>query len=221
MTTPPRDEFERMMQQSGFGQEPGPSHHNGYGTPATPAYDPNPYGAPHPLGPKSGLTKRGKAALGIGAAVLAGGGLIAYQSYETQAAKDAAIAKELDLKAQALRLEEMKEKNRAYEAGKATQKAEEKARQTSINSCVNDNKNLVGKGYGSPTYRQVIDDCQAQYGSTNTATDVNLQNAGSSTLATGSQGDGGTISGTPLLGIGALAALALWGARKATKPTPA
>ncbi|MEU9703127.1 hypothetical protein [Streptomyces sp. NPDC047981] len=212
MNTPPNDEFDRIIQTSGFGQAPAAAHHNGYDT--------NPYGAPQ-HGPKTGLTVRGKAALGIGAAVLAGGSLIAYQSYEAQAAKDATIAKELDLKAQALRLEEMKETNRANEAGKATQKAEEKARQTSVNSCIDDNKNLIGKGYGPPTYRQVIDDCQAQYGAANT-TGVNLQTAGSSTLATSPQTSGdGTISGTPLLAIGSLAALALWGARKATKPHPA
>ncbi|MFE5614096.1 hypothetical protein [Streptomyces sp. NPDC056524] len=205
MTTPPNDEFDRIIQTSGFGQQPAASHHNGY--------DPSPYGTPHAAA-KPGLTVRGKAALGIGVAVLAGGGLLAYQSYETQAANDAAIAKELDLKAQALRLEEMKEINRANEAGIKTKNATETARQTSVNSCVDDNKQLVGKGFGSPTYRQVIDDCHAQYG-----TDVNLQNAGSSTLTGGTERQGdGSIGGAPLLGIGALAVLALWGTRKATKP---
>ncbi|MFE5482997.1 hypothetical protein [Streptomyces sp. NPDC056527] len=220
MNTPSPEDFERMMQEKGFGQEPAPSHHNGYNTPTTAGmYDPNPYGAPTHA-PKPGLTVRGKAALGIGVAVLAGTGLLGYLAYSADVAKKEAIAKELDLKAQALRIEEMKEFNRAQEVGRKSQNSADATRQASIDSCVNGNKGLVGKGYGSPTYRQVIDDCQAQYGGTNGS--VNMQTAGSATTTTTASDSGdGTIGGGAFLGLGALAVIALWGARKGTKPTPA
>ncbi|QGZ53348.1 hypothetical protein GPZ77_34525 (plasmid) [Streptomyces sp. QHH-9511] len=210
MSTPGPDEFDQIIK--GFDTPP-PSY-----APTSAAYDPNPYGVPvQPV--KPGLTKRGKAALGIGVAVLAGGSLIGYQSYSAQAAEDAAIAKELELKTQALRLEELKEINRANEIGRKSQTSAETARQASIDSCVNSNKGLVGKGFGSPTYRQVIDDCQAQYGgATNLATD--LQTA-SSTTATNTGTDGGSANGGALLGVGALGLLLLWGARKGAKPSPA
>ena len=205
MSTPSDDELGRMVYGPGIPQ-PRPA--------AAPAFtDPTPYGtAPTPAhqalsAPKAGLSKRGKAAVGIGAAVLATGTLLGYQSYSAQAAKDAAIAKELELKAQVLRLEEMKEINRAKEASVNSVKGTETARQKSVDACVNTNKGLVGKGYGSPTYRQVIDDCQAQYEATVQV--GGMQAASSSTPTNTTTGD--DANGGALLGIGALA-LAIWAA---------
>lgn len=205
VSTPSDDELGRIVYGPGVPQ-PRPAQ-------APTWTDPTPYGTPaHQAFPvqKAGLSKRGKAALGIGAAVLAGGSLIGYQSYSAQAAKDAAIAKEIDLKAQMLRLEEMKEINRAKEATLNSTKGTETARQKSVDSCVNNNKGLVGKGYGSPTYRQVIDDCRAQYEGTQ---NVALQTAGSATTTTATAGSGDSGNGVVLLGVGGLA-IGIWAAAK-------
>ncbi|MFE6126745.1 hypothetical protein ACFQ6Q_00510 [Streptomyces sp. NPDC056437] len=181
--------------------------------------DQNPYGIPvHPH--KTGLTTRGKAALGIGAAVLATGSLIGYQAYSASVAEKDAKAKELQLQVEALELEKLREINRASEVGRKAEAGEAKARQASIDTCVKSHAELVGKGYGSPTHRDVVEDCQAQYGAgipVNTSGD--LQAAASTTTAAGS-GDGGGSQGV-LIGGGALALLFMAFAAKGKRTNPA
>uniref|UniRef100_UPI003F49627C hypothetical protein n=1 Tax=Streptomyces sp. CA-141956 TaxID=3240051 RepID=UPI003F49627C len=211
MNTPDDAEFTRMMQRQGFGEEPAPGF-----------YDPHPYGPPPTAAPaypeaKPGLTARGKVALGVGAAVIAGGALIGYQSHTATVAANQAKAKELDVQAQLLRIEELKEMNRANEAARKSRNADEKTRQVSVDSCINKDKALIGKGFGSPSYRDVIDNCLTQYG---TKGDTKFETAASASQLTpqaSANGDEGGISGVLVLGIGALAVIAGGAARRSAK----
>ncbi|MFM9780453.1 hypothetical protein [Streptomyces scabiei] len=186
---------------------------NGYGMrPNTETIDPTPYGTPaQPV--KPGLTKRGKAALAIGATVLATGGLVSYQSYASSMAESQAKADEIALKEKALELETMREINRAAEAQKKTQSTENKARQASVNSCIKDKEDLVGKGLGSPTYRDVVDLCNTQYTSPDT-TGSDMQAAGSSQ----DTGAGGGVNDGLLVGLGILGLGAVFAVRKGSRP---
>ena len=225
MSTPSHDEFERMMQRQGFGEEPAPSYHNGYGHgPAVNStagyYDPNPYGPPAPTTPpafqqaKPGLTKRGKVALSVSAAVLAGGALIGYQSHTTTVAENENRAKELDLRAQLLRIEEMKELNRVNESARSSRATSEETRQVSVDSCVDTNRNLIGKGLGAPSLGEIVADCQAQY--TSPASGLDMKTVGSTTASP--QASDGEINDGFLLAGGALVVFLLVAARRGTRP---
>lgn len=178
--------------------------------------DPTPYGG-HPQPHRPGLTKRGKAALGIGAAVLAGGSLIGYQAYSAQAAADDAKAQEIALKSQQLELEKLKEMNRASEVGSKEQTSESKTRQASVNTCVKDKEDQVGKEYGSPSYRDVIDACQAQYADGSSGDDMKATADAKDTAGSGS---GGVNDGV-LLGGAVLAAFLVVATKKGKRSNPA
>lgn len=205
---PDNDDFDRII-------------HGGMQPPTAPPtwVDPTPYGTP--TGPssatKAGLTTRGKAALGLGAAVLAGGTLLGYQSYSASTAQADLKAQELALKAEALEVEKLKVLNQTKQAaeGKATEQAT--ARQTAVDTCVKGLKNQVGKGYGSPTYGQIVEDCQTQYPPAPETPD--MQAASSSNTSSGSTGGG--INDAAVIGVGALVLLAGFAVRKNTRPNPA
>lgn len=174
--------------------------------------DPHPYGTPaQPV--KTGLTNRGKAALGIGAAVLAGGSLIGYQAYSASTAASEAKTQEIAYKQQALELEKLREVNRANETQQNTQTSEEKARQASVDACVKDHSDQVGKDFGSPSYRDVVDACQAQY---TPATNTTGMETAASTTTTGDTSSGGANDGV-LIGGAALALFVVAAARKGTR----
>nr|WSX25577.1 hypothetical protein OG690_37800 [Streptomyces tubercidicus] len=196
----PREEFDRIMNKEFPVNDP------------REYIDNTPYGAPthHPA--KPGLTKRGKVALGIGATVIAGGGLIGYQVHATNDVK----AQEIALKAQALELQKMKEQNRASEIGKKVRDKQANARQASIDSCVKDHDDQVGKVIGT-TYRDVVDACQAQY--PDAAAGSDMEAAGASLAATDTN-SGGVNQGI-LLGGGALALGLVYAAKKGTRSNPA
>lgn len=181
---------------------------NGLNAPT--AVDPYPYGPPAHA-PKAGLTKRGKVAISVGAAVIAGSSLIGYQMYEANAIKE----RELELKAQALELEKLRETNRVTQTSQQQANTQIKERQKSVDACVKGQADQVGKAYGSPSYRDIVDACQAQY--TGTADAISgLENA-ASTQATG---QGGEVN-TGLLVGGAALALVLGAAVKKGKRTTA
>lgn len=191
-------------------------HHGMQPPTAAPTWaDPTPYGTPAgPTStPKTGLTTRGKAALGIGAAVIAGGTLLGYQSYSASTAQADLKAQELALKAEALEVEKLKVLNQTKQVaeGKATEQAT--ARQTAVDACVKGLKSQVGKGYGSPTYGDIVRDCQSQYPAVSDPTD--MQAAGSST--TPSSSTEGGINDAAILGIGALALVGAFAVRKNTR----
>lgn len=167
--------------------------------------DATPYGGPtHPH--KPGLTKRGKAAIAIGATVIAGGSLIGYQAYSAQSAAHEAKTQEIALQQQRLELEELKEKNRLNESNKKTQNSAEKSRQASVDSCVKSQKDQIGKVLGV-TYRQIVDDCQAQYLATTDTSDMqSTANAQDATTTATAGGDinlngGLVIGGVVLIGF--------------------
>jgi hypothetical protein len=200
------------------------NHHNGdpefdnviaggYAIPPQNAYiDPNPYGAPaQPV--KPGLTKRGKAALAIGATVIAGGGMLGWQHYSAQQAAADVKAQEIALKQQELRLEELRELNKANTASQKLQTTVDTARQKKVDACVNDNKGLVGKQLGA-TYRSVLEDCQAQYPATTSTGDMQAVSD------TTSSGGGGVNTGL-LIGGGVLVLGLAVAAKKSTKSNPA
>lgn len=183
-----------------------------------PGFDPHPYGPPTTAtgpAPKTGLTTRGKAAIGIGAAVIAGSSLLGYQAYASNAAANDLKAKELQLKSQALELEKLKVTNQVQAAGQQTATEQAAARQKRIDTCVKDLKNQVGKGYGSPSYGEIVEDCQSQYPDTTAP----AMEAAASSTDTDTDGGGGVNDGI-LLGVLALGAVAVIGAKKGTRTTP-
>lgn len=208
-----RDRFDQILAQ------------NGYAHVSTEHLDPNPYGAPAPFvahpTTKPGLTTRGKAALGIGAAVIAGGSLLGYQSYSASTAQAELKAQELALKADALELEKLKVLNQTKTVNEQTVNEQVTARQKRVDTCVDGLKSQVGKGYGSPTYGDIVEDCQSQYPATAGTDD--MQAAASSqdlSTSTGNSGGGGVNQGL-LIGIGALGIAAVIGTKKGTKAAPA
>lgn len=205
MPAPDEYEFDRIIQ-------------DGYTVPHTDHLDPHPYGPPTSSGPapKAGLTTRGKAALGISAAVIAGSSLLGYQAYASNTAANDLKAKELQLKSQALELERLKVTNQVQAAGEETATEQAAARQKRIDACVNGLKNQIGKGYGSPSYGEIVEDCQSQY----PATTAPAMEAAASSTDTEERGGGGVNDGV-LLGVLALGAVAVIGAKKGTRNTPA
>lgn len=154
-----------------------------------------PYGGRAPQ-VKPGLTPRGKALLAVGAAVLAGGGILGYQSYSADAAEAQVKAQELALKERSIALEEMKEYNRAHEREAKAQSSADKAAEKQIAACIDADKKLVGKQLGV-SYASVTEDCKNQYAPN--ADSPNMQAAASATdTATG----GGGLSPSALAGIG-------------------
>ncbi|WP_331763106.1 hypothetical protein OG571_47245 (plasmid) [Streptomyces sp. NBC_01369] len=205
MPAPPDDEFDQIIQ-------------NGYAV--TEHLDTNPYGTPatgHARGQKPGLTKRGKVAISVGAAVIAGGSLIGYQVHTANTAAAEAKAQELQLKVKALELAELREKNRAAETGRTTEAGQAKARQASVDTCVKSNSDQIGKGFGSPSYRDIVDDCQAQYPDTETGDDMQVA---ASTKSTADSSSGGVNDGA-LLGVIALGAVFAFAVKKGARSNPA
>lgn len=192
---------------------------NPQASPPTQYTDPTPYGpAPHHGAPvKTGLTPRGKAVMVAFAAPLLLGGLLGWQHYaSTQAANDLK-AQELSLQQQQLEVEKLKALGEANQAQQKTQTAAYQARQKLIDSCVEDNKGLVGKQLGA-TYRSVLEDCQMQYPDT-AATGADMQEAASA--STSSSGGSG-VNDFVLIGGGALAlGVAFAVKRGARRPEPA
>lgn len=170
-----------------------------------------PYGAPaQPI--KPGLTKRGKAALTIGAAVLAGGGILAWQDYNADAKASEIQAQELQYKRDLLALQMQKELNKANAAAKKTEAAENSERNKLVDECVASNKKMVGKLMGV-TYQSVRGDCEDQYPTTTTAGDMQ---AAATAQDTASSSNGGVNTGL-LIGAGALGLGLVVFAKKSTK----
>lgn len=188
--------------------------HGGYGIPAQPEFtDPTPYGMPAGAPVKTGITPRGKAALGVGTVVIACGSLFGWQHYSAQQAAAETKAQELALKQAEIRLAELREINKAQATTSKTLATENAARQKQIDACVSDNKGLIGKQLGA-SYRTVVEDCQAQYPATiggdmqAVAADVNGTT-------------GGGINPGLLLGGGVLAVGLAVAVKKSTKSHPA
>lgn len=206
MSTPDDAEFNRIIE---FQKRQSMNPHHEY-------VDSSPYGS-HAQPNKPGLTKRGKAALGISAAVLAGGSLMGYQAYSAQAAADQAKAQEIALKSQQLELEKLKVLNEVNQADQKIQSSQNETRQASVNRCVKNQEDQVGKEYGSPSYRDIVDACQAQYADTTSSGD-DMQAAASSQAANTS---GGGVNNFLLLGGGALAVGLVAAAKKGKRSNPA
>jgi hypothetical protein len=182
----------------------------------TETVDPNPYGAPaHPA--KPGLTKRGKAAIGISAAVLAGTTLIGYQIHASNTAEQDAKTQEIALKSQALELAKLRELNKANDKDRKAASSEAKTRQASVDTCVKNHDHLVGKGYGSPSYGDIVEDCQTQY---DAPTGTGDMEAAASSEDTGNHGGGGVNNGA-LLGAAALAGVFAFAVKKGSKANTA
>ncbi|MFD7615782.1 hypothetical protein [Streptomyces sp. NPDC059802] len=205
MPAPDDDQFAQIIQ-------------NGYAV--TEHLDTNPYGAPTAgpaRGQKPGLTKRGKVAIGVGAAVIAGGSLIGYQVHTSNQAAAEAKSQELQLKVKALELAELRERNRAAETGRTAEAGQVKARQASVDTCVKSNSDQIGKGFGSPSYRDIVEDCQAQYPDTETSDDMQVA---ASTKSTTDSSSGGVNDGA-LIGVLALGAVFVFAVKKGARSNPA
>lgn len=197
VNAPQDDEFNRIV--------------NNLNPPAGEHVDPYPYGPPAHA-PKAGLTARGKVAISVGAAVIAGSGLIGYQMYEANAVK----ARELELKEQALELEKFREMNRVTQTTQQQASAQVKERQKSVDACVKGQADQVGKAYGSPSYRDIVDACQAQYTGGPDAIS-GLENAAS----TQTTSQGGEVNTGVLIGVGVLGLVLVGAAKKGKRPTTA
>jgi hypothetical protein len=186
--------------------------------------DPNPYGQPahaayaQPV--KTGLTPRGKAAIGVGTAVIACGTLFGWQHYAAQESAAQTKAQELALKQQELRIQELREINKANAAAKKSEAAENTERKKLVDSCVDSNKKMVGKLMGV-TYQSVRGDCEAQYPTTTSSgTSTGDMQAAATAQDTGSGGSG-TDTGVLLGGGAALAVVLAFAVKKNTKSSQA
>lgn len=169
----------------------------------TPEPAAGPYGDTRTQPHKPGLTKRGRIGLAVAAAVVGGGSLIGYQVHSSNEAAAEAKAQEIQLQADRLELEKLREMNRASEVNRKVETTAEQARQNDIDACVKANSDKIGKGLGSPTRRDVVDDCQAQY--TGTTDGDDMAAAGTST----DTGNGGLdVSSGMLIGVAALGLVA-------------
>ncbi|WP_446458643.1 hypothetical protein [Streptomyces rochei] len=196
------DEFEQIVQgiqQNSTGNYSDPTP---YGPPPTPTYTP---------AVKTGLTPRGKAAIGFGTAALACGALFGWQQYAAQQADADVKAQELALKQQQIQLEMQRELNKATTAAQEQQSTKNTEQKKQIDACVKTNQKLVGKLMGV-TYQSIQDDCQAKYPP---VTDASMQAAGSSTNTT--SGDSGGLNEGLLIGAGVLGLIVVAGSRKLTK----
>lgn len=191
------------------------SHNDGFDEIISQEYaDPAPYGIPaQPV--KPGLTKRGKAGITIAAAVIAGGGLLFYQHYSAQQAANEAKTQELQIRREQIELEKLKEMNKVQAVNAKTQSTQNAALQRQIDACVNTNKGLVGKQLGA-NLRSVIEDCQAQYGGTNTG---DMKTA-ASTQDAPTSGGGGVNNGL-LIGGAVLAGGLVVAVKKGTRSNAA
>ncbi|MGP3737927.1 hypothetical protein ACTWJ9_33630 (plasmid) [Streptomyces sp. GDS52] len=190
--------------------------HGGYGIPAQPEFtDPTPYGIQTHSGAapvKTGLTPRGKAALGVGTVAIACASLFGWQHYSAQQAANEVRAQEFAIQKQQLELEKLKELNKVNAAQQETQATENAARQKQIDACVADNKGLVGKQLGA-SYRSVVEDCQAQYPATSS---TDMQAVATTADPTGGGVNPGLLLGAGVLGLGLAVAV-----KKSTKSHPA
>lgn len=160
-----------------------------------------PYGSPVPHQVKPGLTRRGKGALAVAGTVIAVGGMLTWQHYDSASQANDIKAQEIALQQQKFELEKLKVVNQVNTENAKTQATMDAARQKRIDACVTANKGLVGKQLGA-TYSSVLSDCQAQYAAASTS---GMQEAASAT-DTGSAGGGG-ISPSVLVGVVAGGAL--------------
>lgn len=116
------------------------------------APDPNPYENPQVNAP-AGLTRRGKVALATGAALLVGGGAIAWSSYAATQAQAEVKAAELALQADRLELERIKA---LQEVNAPTQTR----RNEDFNTCVD---KALGTKDSFTSAADVIDKCNAAF----------------------------------------------------------
>jgi hypothetical protein len=208
MTMNQPDEFDRIVREFGPNSRPEFTDPAPYGPPAHTYY-------PQPV--KTGLTSRGKAAIGVGTAVIACGTLFGWQHYDTQADTAQVRAQELAIKQQQIELEKLKEINKANAAAKTSEAAENSERNKLVEACVDSNKKMVGKLLGV-TYQSVRGDCENQYPTTTSST--GMQAAASATDTTTDGGDGG-VNPFLLIGAGAFGLGIVVFAKKGTKSNPA
>lgn len=203
------DEFDRMMRRE-------------YPVNSQPEYtDPAPYGpeTAYRMQPvRTGITARGKAAIGVGTAVIACGALFSWQHYSAQETAAQTKAQELALKQQELRIQELREINKANAAAKKTETAENSERKQLVEACVDSNKKMVGKLLGV-TYQSVRGDCESQYPISTTTGDMQAAATAADTTTTGSSDGGlnqGLLIGAGVLGLGLAVAV-----KRSTKSSPA
>lgn len=201
------DEFDRIVQGMNPNSRPEFTDPAPYGPPA------NTYYAPPA---KPGLTSRGKAAIGVGTAVIACGTLFGWQHYNAQEASAATKAQELALKQQELRIQELREINKANAAAKKSQEAENNDRSKLVDACVDSNKKMVGKLLGV-TYQSVRSDCENQYPTSATTGDMQA----AATAQDTSSGSNSTDTGVLLGGGAALALVLAFTVRRNTKSSQA
>ncbi|MGW3563559.1 hypothetical protein ACWDSL_06600 [Streptomyces sp. NPDC000941] len=170
-----------------------------------PYEDVNAYGTPVVKTQKSGLTRRGKVAIAVAGVAIVGGGTIWWNVHSADVEADRKEAAALEIQMKKLELEELRIRNEAKAKDEKSDKATAAARQASVNQCVKDSSDLVGKGYGSPSKSDVIADCKQQYDADMDGSDMAA--AGSSKDANGS--DGGGINSATLLGLVAGGALVI------------
>lgn len=169
----------------------------------------SPYGyAAQPV--KPGLTKRGKIAIAVAGAAIAGTGFFWYQAHSAQVAKDAKETAALQIQLQQIELEKMKELNKANAEHSKEKATEDAQRKKFVDACIDADKGLVGKQLGV-TYSSVVADCQNQF-QARTSTSVD----GSDMAAAGSSTDtptgAGAINSTGLMAIAGATGLFVVGA---------
>lgn len=205
----PDDRFDQVIQ--GFNTPD--AYQAAPAQPTASPYGANPHIHPESIPTRPGLTRRGRTALVIGSLVLAGGGLITWQHHADTTAANELKAKELQIQQAQLDLKKQQAAAQANEQAQKAQAAADKTRQQKIDACVQANKGLVGKQLG---YRlsNVVEDCQAQYPSTDVTGD-DLQTAASAHSSNSSTAGTGLLIGGGVLIAGMVLAV-----KRATRPDP-
>ena len=127
--------------------------------------------------------------------------MFAWQDYASDTKAADIRAQELQYKRDLLALEMQREINKTNEASTKAQETQNEKLQKQVKACVDADKGLIGKQLGT-TYSSVLEDCQAQYGTTGNA-GADMQEAASAT-DTSSGGGGIALNEGVLVAVGAL-----------------
>lgn len=163
---------------------------------ADPYEDVNAYGSPIVKPQKAGLTRRGKLAIAVAGVAIVGGGTIWWNIHSAGVEADRKEAAALEIQMKKLELEELRMRNEAKAKDEKSAEAAAAARQASVARCVKDSSDQIGKGFGSPSKSDVIEDCKQQYDAVDGS---DMVAAGNASDAHGG-GEGG-LNSAALLGL--------------------
>lgn len=185
MTPEEREMFEGIQAGMGFGKAPAndspyEEQTNAYGSTVHKS--------------KTGLTRRGKVAIAVGTLALVGGGTIWFQAHSAAVAKDEKEAAALQIQMKKLELEEMRIRNEQATAKKKEATTAQAALQKKVDQCVEDGSKAPSDDSWGNRKSDVISDCKALYGASDSSPDMEAAGNAEDT-------GGGGLNSSATLGI--------------------